>query len=551
MPAPTNAEIAYQQSGLLDRWTLYTTQLRDWLGGVATGGPNGDGAYPLQDVTGQTFLVPCVAAWQAKVDAIADPLTGVQATVDQSVTEAQAAQTAAATSESNAATSATAAQSAKSDADMYATNSANSAAAALTYKNAASASETNATDSATAAATSETNAANSASAAASSASDADTDATAAAQSAQAADASAQQAATYASGRLTYVGTWDVSGGTLPAIGNKGDFYAITGTATIGGVEYANGDMAVSDGSTGFNKIDNTDKVTSVAGLIGTISTAQLQTALNLGTAAYQPTSAFATAAQGAKADAAIPSSTSFNVIPGGGPRSQLSYPGMSFEPNGAGATGLVGSWGSMIMLRAWKAPGDTTGYSDLICNYNGDVTWRGNTVWHSGNLTVNATALQSLGVDAGYLSTGGTWLKTPHIWVTSDLGVDGNITAGALLLSAGNSIINSAGQTIYRSASLGGHVFQNVNGNGANVQAASFNGYTPLQQGGGAGQTTNKVYIGWSTSGLKCQVDSSDQGVFAMQPWVLSNFAPLANRPAIYVQSGDPGTVPDGSLWVW
>lgn len=308
---PTNAEIAYQQSGLLDRWTLYTTQLRDWLGGTATGGPNGDGTYPLQDSTGLTFYVPCAAAWQAKVDAITDPLTGLQATVDQSVADAQAAETAAQTSETNAAASATAAQSASSDASMYATNSANSAADSLTYKNAVATSETNAANSATAAATSETNAANSATAAANSATNADNDAIAADQSAQDAAASAQQAATYAAGRLTYIGSWDVSGGTLPAIGNKGDFYAITGTATINGVEYANGDMAVSDGSTGFDKIDNTDKVTSVAGLIGTIGTAQLQTALNLGTAAYQPTTAFATAAQGAKADTALQDASAF------------------------------------------------------------------------------------------------------------------------------------------------------------------------------------------------------------------------------------------------
>lgn len=306
MPAPTNAEIAYQQSGLLDRWTLYTTQLRDWLGGVADGGPNGDGAYPLQDVTGQTFLVPCMAAWSAKVDSITDPLTGLQATVNDGVTAAQAASTAAQAAQAITLTYRDAAQSASGDASMYATNSANSAAAALSSKDAAATSETNAAASASAAATSETNAATSATNAAASENTASNDAVAADQSAQAAAASAQQASTYAAGRLTYIGTWDVSGGALPAIGNKGDFYAITGTATINGVEYANGDMAVSDGTTGFNKIDNTDKVTSVAGLIGTISVTQMQTALNLGTAAYQPTTAFATAAQGAAADAAMP-----------------------------------------------------------------------------------------------------------------------------------------------------------------------------------------------------------------------------------------------------
>jgi hypothetical protein len=37
-------------------------------------------------------------------------------------------------------------------------------------------------------------------------------------------------------------------------------------------------------------------------------------------------------------------------------------------------------------------------------------------------------------------------------------------------------------------------------------------GFTPIQQGGGVGQVGNKIYIGWSGSGLKCTVDSTDLG---------------------------------------
>lgn len=43
-------------------------------------------------------------------------------------------------------------------------------------------------------------------------------------------------------------------------------------------------------------------------------------------------------------------------------------------------------------------------------------------------------------------------------------------------------------------------------------------GFTPVQQGGGAGQLANKVYIGWTGSQLKAQVDSTDMGAFVMQP---------------------------------
>jgi hypothetical protein len=43
-------------------------------------------------------------------------------------------------------------------------------------------------------------------------------------------------------------------------------------------------------------------------------------------------------------------------------------------------------------------------------------------------------------------------------------------------------------------------------------------GFTPVQQGGGTGQGTNKVYIGWASdsSGLKLQVDTTDLGTFVL-----------------------------------
>ena len=37
-------------------------------------------------------------------------------------------------------------------------------------------------------------------------------------------------------------------------------------------------------------------------------------------------------------------------------------------------------------------------------------------------------------------------------------------------------------------------------------------GFTPVQQGGGAYQLSNKVYIGWDNAGLRAQVDATDLG---------------------------------------
>lgn len=45
----------------------------------------------------------------------------------------------------------------------------------------------------------------------------------------------------------------------------------------------------------------------------------------------------------------------------------------------------------------------------------------------------------------------------------------------------------------------------------ANSKQANL-GFTPVQQGGGAGQERKKIYIGWSPSGLKAQADVLDLG---------------------------------------
>lgn len=45
--------------------------------------------------------------------------------------------------------------------------------------------------------------------------------------------------------------------------------------------------------------------------------------------------------------------------------------------------------------------------------------------------------------------------------------------------------------------------------------------FTPVQQGGGKGQSPNKIFIGWSNQGkLKAQVDTSDLGNIALESWV-------------------------------
>lgn len=66
-----------------------------------------------------------------------------------------------------------------------------------------------------------------------------------------------------------------------------------------------------------------------------------------------------------------------------------------------------------------------------------------------------------------------------------------------------------------------------VEGIKADAIAAADIGFTPVQQGGGASQASNKIHIGWDGGGLRYQVDSTDRG----RIWDATNFNPGAYMP--------------------
>lgn len=69
-------------------------------------------------------------------------------------------------------------------------------------------------------------------------------------------------------------------------------------------------------------------------------------------------------------------------------------------------------------------------------------------------------------------------------------------------------------------------------------------GYTPVQQGGGTGQLTNKLYIGWGTnSRIKVQVDSTDQGNLVTDTYLNNGTLPASFKTALSL-------VGSGSMYV-
>lgn len=80
---------------------------------------------------------------------------------------------------------------------------------------------------------------------------------------------AAQAQAAVTGSLVYMGSWDASTGAFPTNPVKGHFYKVIGEGTVGDIHWRVDDQALY-GAT-WEKIDNTDQVTSVAGKQGDVS----------------------------------------------------------------------------------------------------------------------------------------------------------------------------------------------------------------------------------------------------------------------------------------
>ena len=116
------------------------------------------------------------------------------------------------------------------------------------------------------------------------------------------------------GALNYQGTWNASTNSpalTSSVGTNGYYYVVVtaGSTNLNGVtDWQVGDWAIFNGTV-WQKIDQTNLVTSVAGRTGDITLSNTDIS-GLGTAATTNSTAYATAAQGVKADTALQTITS-------------------------------------------------------------------------------------------------------------------------------------------------------------------------------------------------------------------------------------------------
>jgi hypothetical protein len=163
------------------------------------------------------------------------------------------------------------------------------------------------------------------------------------------------------GALSYQGTWDASTNTptlTSSVGTKGYYYVVSvaGTTNLNGVtDWQIGDWAVYNG-TAWQKVDNTDSVTSVNGFTGAVSLTT--TNINEGTNLYYTDAR----ARGAiSAGTAISYDNTTGVVTNAAPDQIVAL-------TGAGTTTISGTYPNFTITSADSKIGDVVGPASATDN---------------------------------------------------------------------------------------------------------------------------------------------------------------------------------------
>lgn len=154
----TNAQLSAQMNDLIARWNVREDEFRAWLTGTSTGGPNGDGKYPLTDANGNVYNIASPAKLEDQVEGPAALSLAAQLLAEAARDAAQAAQAAAKTEADRSTTAKNSSVEARDLAQLYRDQAAASNSNAQVARTGAEAAQTAAAASEANALTSETNA---------------------------------------------------------------------------------------------------------------------------------------------------------------------------------------------------------------------------------------------------------------------------------------------------------------------------------------------------------------------------------------------------------
>ena len=309
------------------------------------------------------------------------------------------------------------------------------------------------------------------------------------------------------GDLNYQGTWNASTNTptlTSSVGTKGYYYVVSvaGSTNLNGItDWQVGDWAVYNGSV-WQKIDNTDAVTSVNGYTGTVVLTNTDIS-GFGTMSTQNANSVAItggAIDGTTIGATTTSTGKFTTL-----NASTSLTTPIVQASNSGGLSLKNSAGTTQI--SMGAGGGDNASINVSTNINGvnaqiDISPTG-----TGHVHINPTGVNSIQINPTYVGT----MDNMTIGATTPKAITGTtITAttfsgsGASLTSIPNSaLVNSAITINGTSTSLGGSISVGT--------VTSVTGTSPVVSSGG---NTPAISMPAATSSVNGYLTSADWTTF-------------------------------------
>ncbi|MGP6443911.1 phage tail-collar fiber domain-containing protein [Rahnella aceris] len=205
------------------------------------------------------------------------------------------------------------------------------------------------------------------------------------------------------------------------------------------------------------------------------------------------------------------------------------------SPNALHGTAMLGHYG---------VPGAAAATTDKGYPMNGFVgvifvTWGPNA---TQQIAFNNNGRQfTRGASGAWNGVDGPWTAWNEIYCQANKPTPADVGA---LPAGGTAVAATKLATARKIAGVAFDGTADINLNNANVGLGNVGNFAAVQQGGGAGMQSNKVYIGWTGSRVKIQVDASDMGEV-----YTTNFPPPQRDSYTKAETNDRFLMRDGATY--